>query len=122
MWHKAKIVDIIREEPVSFKVHFNGWKPKHDEWLEAGSPRLAALGQFTEVVMVDVVKPPLIPWYENTAIHALVSYCHCYCLSLSYLVETLALWVRIYNTMHHMRGLMQVFICLFVCLLPTDCE
>jgi hypothetical protein len=72
-WHKARIVDVIREPPVRFKVHFNGWKPKHDEWLDAGSPRLAALGQYTEIVMVDVVKPPLIPWYENTVIHELVS-------------------------------------------------
>jgi hypothetical protein len=65
-------VDIVREAHVSFKVHFNGWKPKHDEWLDAGSPRLAALGQFTEVVVVSVVKPPLVPWYENSAVHALV--------------------------------------------------
>ena len=71
-WLKARIIDIIRDEPVRFKVHFNGWKPKHDEWLEMCSPRLAALGQHTEVVMVDVVKPPLIPWYENTAIQTLV--------------------------------------------------
>lgn len=75
---KARVVDIIREsEPVRFKVHFNGWKAKHDEWLDAGSARLAALGQHTEVVMVDVVKPPQIPWYENSAILSLVSLERC---------------------------------------------
>lgn len=74
-WLKAKVVDVVREVTTRFKVHFNGWKPKHDEWLDAGSFRLAAAGQFTEVVMVDVVKPALIPWYENSAIRSLVSPC-----------------------------------------------
>ena len=72
-WFEAKIIDIdtVNEK---IKIHFKGWNPKFDEWLDVTTERIALLGSSSKLMYEAAKKAAvLIPWYEHDEILCRVS-------------------------------------------------
>lgn len=65
-WYQAKIVQV---DPVKnrFKVHFQGWNSKYDEWVDKYSQRLVPF-KTSKKIMEEAVKNAsrMVPWYQHT--------------------------------------------------------
>lgn len=70
-WTYAKVAE-VRGSMV--KVHFEGKKTKHDEWVEKSSQRLAPIGTHLTRDSGRVgVEAECVPWFEPELLHALVA-------------------------------------------------
>lgn len=65
-WYEAKVVAVDKEKN-RFKVHFQGWNSKYDEWVDKYSQRLVAF-RTSQKIMEEAVKnaAKMVPWYQHT--------------------------------------------------------
>lgn len=63
-WYEAKVVQVDNVK-CRYKVHFQGWNSKYDEWIEKFSQRLVAF-QTSRKIMQEAVKNAarMVPWYQ----------------------------------------------------------
>lgn len=63
-WYEAKVVQVDREKH-RYKVHFQGWNSKYDEWIEKHSQRLVPF-RTSQRIMEEAVKNAarMVPWYQ----------------------------------------------------------
>lgn len=67
-WYQAKIVlhDPVKDR---YKVHFQGWNNKYDEWIEKYSERLVPHGT-SHLIMREAVQQAarMVPWYQHSTL------------------------------------------------------
>jgi hypothetical protein len=67
-WYEAKVIQVDKEKD-RYKVHFQGWNSKYDEWVPKFSERLVPFKTSQLVAeQAEKVAAIMLPWYEHNSI------------------------------------------------------